>query len=844
MKLFPWRKTEVALNNDKSHIVLFDPKDVPVRGMVSAQAPSSLSPGEWALLQNIRQSSRLIQVRGGTALLGTILASSTFRGFWTGTLNGTYTIIVAVKESLETRVYKSTDGFATKTEITAASGQYGNTRFTDNGQLLTFERVWNPIAFASGDLLVMQNGTDAPRVYSVAGAITAIHEAIDPPLATQNFPVKYSLPFNFPVNVTANLAHVNSGAALVSSNGGTTPNSYINLSVGTGTALNDNSEITLSSTKTFFTNTSRMQWILGIDTEYVEFLDKVKIEAKIAGVLAATIHDPTSTVSAAPIAVPLSSDNKTLYVFDKGERASSITFDEILITWVAPTNEAPSIVKVVKIFMIAGSGRNPGQTIFGTGYRNSASFAESPGVAYTHYVGELVNNTGGPADNKATLPNDPSIYYDFSLPYKNTSTADRDKGVDLLNVYRKRPQDDRLSYFTAVTIAAYAGSWAYSSTATDPLFHTPTGLETSYDIPMPDGFHLPLPVAKAMKYANGRLFVGAPSSGNYNLMFSGIKQPFRFRRFNREEDGPGALSIQGETVQAFAAVATSTLGIDTIYAFTDQGLYGLSGLLTSQLSQQARISDSGTLSPYSVQTMKNTVFWLDKEMQVRRMRFGSIEDLSRDSIDDLTRGIPGSRRAFVYGACNNERYFLGFTPSGATTNTRILVWEDRYQKWSLDIPPKAMEGLLNWFDGTNNKFRLLGAGIDGSDLKSYEYDDPATSQDLGTNISVGLTSHEIHDPMWDHKFFIRRIGVLVDDVSSGSISISRAYKPHGGTGASTINIDVSTNQAWRWDGNQTVTGTGNGVSCQITFTASLTAGTRFYSIVAERQERGLGRDVA
>ncbi len=867
MKLFPWRRNNASLDpnakgvhkwvndqaehlenmprmqSDRAQIPLFWAGKVPMFGMFSAIDPMALGPGQWPLIKNMRLGTGLPRVRGGTAELGTILANGTFRGFWMGTLNGAYTIVVGVKVGSETLVYKSTDGFATKTEITAGSGKYGNTRFTDNGQLLTFERVWNPLAFASGDLLVMQNGTDNPRVYSVAGAITTTHESIAAPSVTQEFPVKYSLPFNFPVNVTAEITPANTGsAAFVASNGGTTPNSFLNIAIGTGTLINDTATFTLSSTKQFFTETSRMQWILGIDTEYGEFLDKVKIEAKLAGALVATIHDPTSTVSAAPVQVPLTT-GLNLYVFDKGERAGSLSFDRVVFTWVAPTNEAPSIARVVKIFMVAGSGRNPGQTTWGTSYYNSSSFGESPGVAYTHHVGELVSNTGGPADNKATLPNNENIYYEYALPYKNTSTADRDKGVDSLNIYRKRPQDDRLSYYTAQVLATYAGSWSYFSTATDPLFTFPSGLESSYDIPLPSGFHLPLPVAKAMKYANGRLFAGAPSGGNHNLMFSGYKQPFRFRRFTREEDGPGAIGIQGETVQAFAAVATSTLGVDTIYAFTDQGLYALSGFFASQLSQQARISDSGTLSPYSVQTIKNTVFWLDKEMQVRRMRFGSIEDLSRDTVDDLTRGIPGDRRAFAYGCCNNERYLLAFTPSGATTNTRILVWEDRQGKWTLDTPPKPADGLVNWFDGTGNKFRLVLAGLNTTTLMSYEYDDPATSQDLGTNIAFQLDTYEVSlDNGFDKKFFVRRVGFLMDKQSAGSATITRTYKPHGGTGVATMLMTSSNNQIWRWDGEQTIAALGNGASCQISIAGTAVAGTEFYRIIAEAQERGYGAD--
>ena len=133
-------------------------------------------------------------------------------------------------------------------------------------------------------------------------------------------------------------------------------------------------------------------------------------------------------------------------------------------------------------------------------------------------------------------------------------------------------------------------------------------------------------------------------------------------------------------------------------------------------------------------------------------------------------------------------------------------------------------------------------GVASGAVSLYEHDLATQSQDLGTtNISCSVTLPEIHAP--DGKaIHINRVGVTADDVASGTGTVTRTYKPDGSTGASTFNLDASGNQVVRYDGAQTVTGKGSGISASIAIVLGMTAGKKVYKIVAEIEPRDHGYD--
>lgn len=840
------------LRPNKSYIPLFDPTSVPIRGMNSAVAPSALGPGEWSLLQNIRQSSRLIQVRGGTAELGTILANGTFRGFWQGTIDGTEVILCGVKSGSDTRVYVSTDGSSWATEITAASGKYGATRFTDNSKLLTFEKV--RLTFkTNAEMVVIQNGTDAPRLYDRGAGTVAKIEAVEAVLGVLNAAVKVSFPTYLTVkdyNQTDGAFVNDDGAKMALANSGTsTTDNRLSWTIDTTVTSGTKSLAVFDTSVNFGASGDGIkQLILGVGTAYPELWDNVKVEIGTTAPAYHVLYDPTDTTYPRPAIVNVTSQGSKPYdlvVFDvRGPKGAALTIsnaNRLRLTWVG--NAAPSVDQTAEIFLIAESGYIQGQTQFGIAYHNPGSRTSSPGMVLSNDHPVRIRDLGGSELMGVSLPHDERIYYKFEVPYQNTSEAARDAGVSILDVYRRDPGSEYFYFLSTVTLASYAGSWAFSSgTAGALLYYTASSSVVTSSATLPSAFNTCVPTGRGMGAANGRFFVG--STGR--LFFSDYRQPFQFQPFARQENGEfiedqgGMIPLETDTVMAIVPMATSVLGVDIVYVLTEKSLYATSGVLTSQLQQLGYIGPHGTLAPHSVQKYKNILYWVDNEMQVLRMRGGAVEPIARDRVEDNLKTVPGSRKEFLYGCCRDERYLLAFTPSGQTQNTKILVYDDRLDAWSMDDPPKDADGLVNWFDGTNKVHTLLLAGLDSTTLKCYKYDDSSTTQDLGSDIAVQLNSYEIHDSLWDHKFFIRRIGIHCDDSASGSFTNTRTYKPSGGTGVSTCSVDVSSGTAWKWDGDQAQP-VGNGVSCQISMAASLKANTRIYSIIAERQERGLGR---
>lgn len=867
------RKVErkAALQSDRAHVTLFHPREVPIQGMNATLDPMMLGPGQWSLLQNIRLGTGLPRIRGGTQSLGEIIATGTFRGWWAGPFNGTYTIFIAVKDGSAVKVFSSTDAASWATEITAASGAYGNTRLSDVATLVQFEKVKDPFGATSGsgvgDCLIIQNGTDAPRVWSYSKAASAYRTAIIEEVPTQKEAQDRSVLLRngiaFPLYNAANTDYATiapSGANIVFTDSTGTVSNKIVATIGTSIAANDHATVKFGSAIAIL---NYKQLLIGIETGYIDLLRNIKIEigTESAGALAnaVTVFDGSQTLASYVVVNvdPTGRSNRDLLVLDLQAYGldTASTFTCFRITWVGSV--APSSSQVVNLWYIGGQGTFDGSHKGGTRFAitnyNQGSKTESAGVVYSVYRTQEIGPSAGASRLVEGLlfPESEHIYYDFWCPFANVSTTERDKGVDRVMLYKAEPGGEFDTIVNEFAAATFSGTWSYtySSPSTGTNYVIPSELTTlvrpGY---LPDAFQTQMQTAKAVGFANGRLFTGSKNTNEPSLWISEYANAFRYRRFAKYQNGFPVESsgtthqLKNETVQKILGVAGSTLGVDTVYVWTETGMYGLYGSSATQLSQVGTISEHGTTSPASVQQLNGVVFWLDKEMQVRRMSGGSVSDPSRHVVDSLLKGIPGSRRAFAYGMCFGDRYYLAYTPSGATTNTRILVWEDQTGQWTLDVPPKAAEGLMSWFDGTNLKLRSIIAAINTNAVHCYEYDVDTVSQDLGSNIAFQLDSYELGSPNFDKKFFVRRVGFLMDKQSAGSATVTRTYKPHGGTGVGTMLMTSSNNQIWRWDGEQTIAALGNGASCQISISGSAVAGSEFYRIVAEIQGRGFGPD--
>lgn len=837
----------------RKDLVLLDPESRPALGLVSARDQASLSPGEWAQLDNLRYEKGLLSCRGGmSASLGTVLASATFKGIWKGYLWNSYCIVVALEVGGAVRIYRSTNA-TSWAELTASSGKYGNTRFSTSGGVVRFTVV--PRTFGTedgtGSILLACNGAD--EVLAITSANASKVTEITAPLPVQDKPVLVDVVQFFmdmqPL-VAGDFSATGAGISLAVN--GADPNLQARLSITSGVTNGSTATITESISNVTASALDR-QLLIGVDTAYSLLWDKVKVT--VGGTV---VWDPSDAGNyTRPVPVFLDNSQRALWVFNFPKLSGTTTLTTVVFTWIAATIEAPASTQTVDIFTIAltyGGGLVKADASLAVSSVNSGSGTESPGVVYSTYQTERIKDIGGPVLGEARVPRSPVLNAVFYAAVIGVSTTERDAGVNRVNFYVKETGSTRYRYFYTQALTSYAGAWSYTvptgAAVTAWILAGPDTYTTIYpDIDMPSAFNKCIPDnATEVCWANNRLLVGKDSTEN--LSISEYKIPMRHTLVPRFENGRAIeqsgtfLSFEGETVKAIVPIAASTAGSSTIFVFTDQNVYALSGQTTSQLSQVGRVANIGTASPLSIIGDKGDLYFVDNDMQVRVLANGGIGNITRSVIDDKLKAVTGSRRKWLMGAIANDLYYLAYSES--STNNKVAVWDMDERKWTTDTPAKSIEGLVSWFDGTNLKLRLIAIGIDGSDLKGYEYDLSTQAQDLGTtNITCTLEPFELHLPDGG-MFHVGRCKAMIDDVDSVSATIRRTYKPVGTYQETTMSLDTSNEHIYREDRIEgaTVTGSGRpeGPRCRVTFSVPMQSQDKIRYLALEVNPIGGGQD--
>lgn len=845
---------------------LYAARTAPVRGLNTALDPMALPDGVVSVLSNFRIGNGILEARGGqTAKLNsTTLATSAYRGHWSGYVFGGYYVAVAVYDSSisKTQVYISSD-CVTWTVITSASSTYGDTRLSNN-TLVRFAVVPSFIGATytqtGKNCLIFADG-GAIRVATAASAAgTTVVYDITPQSDISTTPVRCRA-----IEMGVNLQ--GAGATFIGkladdstaqtdfllSYTGSAPNKQIRLTITSSVVTDSITKMDLGYdlTSLFDSSTDRVL-LLGIDTAYTMLWDKVKLELRTAatGGTVKVLWDPENPDDyAAPIPIAVDNSNRTIWAFKFTKETGAISYTHTIFRWVAATNEAPTATVTADIFLHAltyGSAGFSDWSLAVTNY-NVGSRTESAGAIYSNYVTDRISDWGGPVLNGLKLPRHPAIDCIFMAKVKNPSSTDAGRGVVYCNFYFKTPGDSRYRYGTQVATSGSAGALVEMNAGPDYAFVANTS-----SVYLPDAYHVSAPNAAELHFVNDRLFVGQVANTQESLMISEYRQPFRFRKFTDrrsgavDADAPVTMSLGSHNVTCIKSMASSLIGSDTIFVFTDQGLFATGGSTSGQLQQLARVSKFGTISPYTVEELNGKLFYLDTEMQVRELAGGQPQNITRSWVDNNLAGIPAAYRKYATGAVWDEKYYLGYAPSGATTNTAILVWDDEDRQWVIDAPITAAQGLASWFDGTNLKKRLLLFGPrsgTATTLDVFEYDLSTQTQDLGTtNITCAVTFPEIHAE--DGKAIMaNRVGVTCDDVTGATGTITRTYKPDGSTGTTSLDLDATGNQIVRYDANQTIAGgAGNGVSAKVAISLPLTAGKKVYKIVAEIEPRGHAYD--
>lgn len=827
--------------------------------MYSRPHPAALGPGQFQLLQNLRRDRMAARVRDGSALMhaNPILASASFRGAASIELNGTsYLIAVMLDGSTKGRVFTSTDG-ATWTEQTASSGKFGDTRFTvDAWCYFTVAHD----QYSAKDVCIIQNGTDNPRTWdpseSAGQQLSTCYE-VSPP-QVNNLQKTLATMRNYVTIAGSSVpTYTDSGGGLALSDNGTSPDNNMRLTADSTTAAADTATATFGSKD--FQYSRQLIFLSEIQDRYYLWWEHVKVSITDGTGGTQVIWDPTAPETYTIERVEFdATTNKQLVAFplDHITNANRTSVTAIVFTWVGPSYTGSDVH--LDIYGVFCSGSERGGAQYGFTFYNRVGRCESVGMVVPVVYGATVEDLGGTKLDGAKIPLRPELYYKYRLTYQKITQTEANKGTDRILIYRAKYGETELSYLTYGTIATYAASvWSASGGAFESIVTITVDGDTNYASDprrlIPDSlYHLPVQIGKAMHVGNGgRLFIAGKRSGGGTgrLWVSEADNPFRFRKVaDTTPYSATVIDFAGEQINAIHAVSSSTYGSDLVHLFTTKSVYVLDGVSTARIGTPTRIGPIGCRSPRSIAEYKGSLAFVDEDMQVRLISGGSIQDLTRLTVDDKLQAVPATRRASISAETMYDRLYVAYTETGDTVNQRILVFHYSLGQWEADDQiPDAIdaEQLLAWWDSTVGRRRLLAFTQDGH---VAEYEQPSAVDDEGeTSVAIAVTPGWLHFD-FDERLTVGRVGVCCTRVASGSLTVTRTYPTTNTVMTSTIDLDsgATTTLAWRWDGEQTtVTATpqAHDSACNLEIDGSMPGGSYIFGLVAEtrRLDGGRGR---
>ena len=817
---------------------LYNPAKVPFAGRNSTVSPLVLRPGEWAEATNLRDRGRVLSVRDGSAILYSGTAVSPAAGdLPSGTVLGYLATakhpLVAVTNGGHTDVYSWLSSDYILGSAWASSGGFSGT-----------SRQITMAVFKTRDLpgiygtqwLVAQNGYDAPRVGELlsSGATLRTVATLAAPLP-ETVQVKWGPSAYFNV-----LADSFTGTSFTSATSGTGKSAYRTITMPTSVVNTNVATVTYTTgVTTGGDGIGQFQMLVETTAEGLrEFLGSCQVILETSGAVQHIISDPDTGKGRR--AEYLVGTNVYFVTFNLADQTNgtlaSATYNKLIFKYVASASPAAQVT--LSILYAGFSGSVPYGTQFGVSYMEPDTLSESPGVVAKNTLPGKVQEYGGSQRGNYSLPASSAVQYVATIETRsNNGTTTNSRWINWYaldgGVYR---------HLTNETTTGVEGD-ASGTLKTKAVKKIVTGTYT-----MPDAFYKPIPVGDVMMSANQRLWVGNAVSaalGRGDLMVSDKDYPWRFRQVVQLDSdselnySSGAvISFEDQTVKAMVAFSGSVGGGDPVILLTDRGAYSMDSSDVFNLVAPRNISRHGTLSPRSVAVYQNSVVYLDSERQVRVLQSGYAKPISQDKIETDLLAIPAARISAACGWSSRDRYYLAVTPAAGSANTHIHVYDFRTGVWVKDTTSLNVEYAGLRTTATATAMSFVPQTVSAS-TGVYEYEKAGQATEAGSNLSVSLTSGYIHAG-FTKEITTRRISILCDKVSGGSVSWGRVEWLSGTSGTST-STDLAASVAGTIVSRYDVDGSGNNggahdLATQITLSASLPGGTRVYGLEVELQE--------
>lgn len=728
-------------------------KDAQFRGFSSAICPRSLPGSLESLVSNGRLGQGLPIARSGDEAIG-IPYEGALLGCFEASFDGVSQLFRAVKVEGVTSVVRSVDGGTTWFDIMPTTGAFGNTRFsTGTNPSIRFcvVRDHSLLGYAEKDLLVIQNGDEAPRIYGGSSGLSSVYSpsgtlgvapTVQPSPPTNVITNPF---FHFCATIADGSPSFDNSTGIASHlEGLSNPNHYISVTIGAD--YEDGNTTTWSIAPVSIdggVGAPPTQLVLlayspdSVGSKY--FWQQMKVEIDDGTDSWVTIFDPSASSDAIFMPIVQDGDHADENWYQIAFSLDRVSFDVIRSVRLSWGGTANSLVGYVAA--MAAGGQLRGSTRLAVAFYASDSRSLGSATISTRVSDLSVYQCGGGSQfSDIKIVEDPRFYFDFSVAFDNSPAAQKDSGVDYALLFRSDPGESNYYLVGKTRVAHWNGStWVY-----DFLHPQATGMfgDQDFSFPLPDAGMQVIPGGLSMSVANGRLYVGAGS----RLWFSESDRPLSFRksvRFfdatNADPSSGGSVSFEGQAIQAlvpqgsFAGAAedlsTPISGATTLHVLTDRNLFQLSGFDAKSLSRPIPIAPYGTLSPMSVGRSKTGFYWLDDRGQVSFFSPQGLSRISVDLVDDMTTTIPANRKAWAWGACANDRYYLAFTPPGSSTNDKILVWNERFGSWeSVDTGATPAQALVPFYsDGYVKLLRF-------SDTKLYEHEQPGNTSNVDFKI--------------------------------------------------------------------------------------------------------------
>lgn len=817
---------------------IFDPARVPAKGMFPSVHPTMLPPGHYQRLQNIRISDGLLGIRtGATRTTSAVPTGATsFRGAWSGTINGNYRKVRAYYDGSRVRVYDLTG--TTWTELTeSADATYGNTRFATDGPIyfaVARDRFYTgTVAGFDEECLVIQNGADTPRIWTgtvSAGAIT-VHGTLTAPSLGYALPTMYSW-FNIKDGARTAYTGTVGGKALAPTtaaefdiaddSGASSTANFTEITWQTGATVSAGETLgcvfsgsgmaqefdgTATWSNATYLNLSNSRHLVMVcqpvvgDTDiasgkkYRDF-SNIKLELYDAATTTwYTVWSPESTNTRMEIAqvdsYSLPSGQSPIYAasIELGTLAATLT----QVTAYFITNLYDQSVGgtdyVLNLYTMCGDGKCESDANFEITHYDLNSHSESPPLVLENKLPAFLSAIGGPTTpsvaqlDNARLPLSPHINYVWALYAKYGDGGTDDNRI---LTYQKDRGEDRYYWVNATTITSGTGIFRGISARPSDKYFTRKG---------PDSFNIPVPKGSAIIATASRLYVGgALSSSSEDYMayyWSELGLPFRFRRAIRgitatfnDPDSGGRQDIAGEPLKALAPISGGGLGTDSIILWTDTWVWRLDGSSADALATPARLAPHGCPWPFSVAVYGSTVYWVDQERQVRRYSPEGLSSLSRNIVDSI---LASATLTYASGAFWRDRYYLGIIASGRSLYDEILIFDERAQGWTIDrlADGDAKRILVSIASGTTQLDLLTEAGHE------YKHETASTTQDNSVDIAIDIIGPEYHNGIWG-GVGISKMGIATDIVS-GNITFYRYARKSGVIQSNVVSLVEATN---------------------------------------------------